>query len=279
MFDEFINKAPKYLFVSATPNELELGLSGENYAEQVIRPTGLLDPLIEILDSDTQVETLYDEIKKVVAKNERVLVTTLTKKMSEDLSRYYNELGLKVKYMHSEIDAIERNQIIRALRGGEFDVLIGINLLREGLDLPEVSLVAILDADKEGFLRSKTSLIQTMGRAARNSNGRVLMFAKKITDSMKIAIETTESRRKKQKEYNKIHNITPTTTLRKLDENLKVEDAGELYSKVDKLDKIPASERKKIITEMTKAMHEAAKALEFEKAAKIRDEIMKLRKL
>lgn len=279
MFDEFINKAPKYLFVSATPNELELGLSGENYAEQVIRPTGLLDPLIEILDSDTQVETLFDEIKKVVAKGERVLVTTLTKKMSEDLSRYYNELGLKVKYMHSEIDAIERNQIIRALRGGEFDVLIGINLLREGLDLPEVSLVAILDADKEGFLRSKTSLIQTMGRAARNSNGRVLMFAKKITDSMKIAIETTESRRKKQEEHNKLHNITPTTTLRKLDENLRVEDAGELMRKVDKLDKIPASERKKIITEMTKAMHEAAKALEFEKAAKIRDEIMKLRKL
>jgi excinuclease ABC subunit B len=279
MFDEFINKAQKYLFVSATPSELELGLSRENTAEQIIRPTGLLDPLIEILDSDTQVETLYDEIKKVIAKDERVLVTTLTKKMSEDLSRYYNELGLKVKYMHSDIDAIERNQIIRALRNGEFDVLIGINLLREGLDLPEVSLVAILDADKEGFLRSKTSLIQTMGRAARNSNGRVLMFAKKITESMKIAIETTTTRREIQEKYNQENNITPTTTLRKLDENLRVEDVGELYSKAEKLDKIPASERKKIIKEMTQAMHEAAKALEFEKAAKLRDEIAKLRKL
>jgi excinuclease ABC subunit B len=279
MFDEFINKANKYLFVSATPSELELGLSGENTAEQIIRPTGLLDPLIEILDSDTQVETLFDAIKKVIAKDERVLVTTLTKKMSEDLSRYYNELGLKVKYMHSDIDAIERNQIIRALRGGEFDVLIGINLLREGLDLPEVSLVAILDADKEGFLRSKTSLIQTMGRAARNSNGRVLMFAKKITESMKIAIETTTTRREIQEKYNQENNITPTTTLRKLDENLRVKDVGELYSKAEKLDKIPASERKKIIKEMTQAMHEAAKALEFEKAAKLRDEIAKLRKL
>jgi excinuclease ABC subunit B len=279
MFDEFINKAPKYLFVSATPNELELNLSGENIAEQIIRPTGLLDPEIEILNSENQVETLYDEIKKVIDKNERVLVTTLTKKMSEDLSRYYLELGLRVKYMHSDIDAIERNQIIRGLRNGEFDVLIGINLLREGLDLPEVSLVAILDADKEGFLRSETSLIQTMGRAARNVNGRVLMFAKKITKSMQSAINITQERRKKQKEFNKKHNITPTTVLRKLDENLRVEDAGELYRKMDKKEKIPAAERKKIIAEMTKAMHEAAKALEFEKAAKIRDEITKLRKL
>jgi excinuclease ABC subunit B len=279
MFDEFINKAPKYLFVSATPNELEINLSQGHIAEQIIRPTGLLDPQVEILNSDNQVETLYDEIKKVIEKNERVLVTTLTKKMSEDLSRYYLELGLKVKYMHSDIDAIERNQIIRSLRNGEFDVLIGINLLREGLDLPEVSLVAILDADKEGFLRSETSLIQTMGRAARNVNGRVLMFAKKITKSMQSAINITQDRRKKQKEFNKKHNITPTTVLRKLDENLRVEDAGELYRKMEKKEKIPATERKKIIAELTKTMHEAAKALEFEKAAKIRDEIAKLRKL
>lgn len=279
MFDEFINKAPKYLFVSATPNELEINLSQGHIAEQIIRPTGLLDPQVEILNSDNQVETLYDEIKKVIEKNERVLVTTLTKKMSEDLSRYYLELGLKVKYMHSDIDAIERNQIIRSLRNGEFDVLIGINLLREGLDLPEVSLVAILDADKEGFLRSETSLIQTMGRAARNVNGRVLMFAKKITKSMQSAINITQDRRKKQKEFNKKHNITPTTVLRKLDENLRVEDAGELYRKMEKKEKIPATERKKIIAELTKTMHDAAKALEFEKAAKIRDEIAKLRKL
>jgi excinuclease ABC subunit B len=278
MFDEFINKAPRYLFVSATPNELELNLSNDNIAEQIIRPTGLLDPQVEILDSDNQVETLYDEIKKVIAKDERVLVTTLTKKMSEELSRYYSELGLKVKYMHSDIDAIERNQIIRGLRCGDFDVLIGINLLREGLDLPEVSLIAILDADKEGFLRSETSLIQTMGRAARNVNGRVLMFAKKITKSMKSAIEITQSRREKQEEFNKKHGITPATVLRKLDENLRVEDAGELYNKMQKQEKIPASERQKIIKEMTKAMHEAAKSLEFEKAAKLRDEIAKLRK-
>ncbi|MDN5377639.1 MAG: excinuclease subunit [Sulfurospirillum sp.] len=278
MFDEFINKAPRYLFVSATPNELELNLSNDNIAEQIIRPTGLLDPQVEILDSDNQVETLYDEIKKVIAKDERVLVTTLTKKMSEELSRYYSELGLKVKYMHSDIDAIERNQIIRGLRCGDFDVLIGINLLREGLDLPEVSLIAILDADKEGFLRSETSLIQTMGRAARNVNGRVLMFAKKITKSMKSAIEITQSRREKQEEFNKKHGITPATVLRKLDENLRVEDASELYNKMQKQEKIPASERQKIIKEMTKAMHEAAKSLEFEKAAKLRDEIAKLRK-
>jgi excinuclease ABC subunit B len=278
MFDEFINKAPRYLFVSATPNELELNLSNANIAEQIIRPTGLLDPQVEILDSDNQVETLYDEIKKVIAKDERVLVTTLTKKMSEELSRYYSELGLKVKYMHSDIDAIERNQIIRALRCGDFDVLIGINLLREGLDLPEVSLIAILDADKEGFLRSETSLIQTMGRAARNVNGRVLMFAKKITKSMKSAIEITQLRREKQEEFNKKHGITPATVLRKLDENLRVEDASELYNKMQKQEKIPASERQKIIKEMTKAMHEAAKSLEFEKAAKLRDEIAKLRK-
>lgn len=279
MFDEFINKAPHYLFVSATPNELELELSKECVAEQIIRPTGLLDPKVEILDSDNQVETLFDEIKKTIARGEKVLVTTLTKKMSEELSRYYNELGLKVKYMHSDTDAIERNQIIRALRQGEFDVLIGINLLREGLDLPEVSLVAILDADKEGFLRSKTSLVQTMGRAARNVNGRVLMFAKKITDSMEYAIELTNKRREAQIEFNKKHNITPKTTKRVLDENLKVEELGEIYNKLDKKDKIPPSERKKIIKELTAKMHEAAKSLEFEKAAKLRDEIAKLRKI
>ncbi len=279
MFDEFINKKTQFLFVSATPSPIELELSGENRAEQIIRPTGLLDPKVEILDSEFQVETLFDEIKKTIAKDERVLVTTLTKKMSEELSRYYAELGIKVKYMHSDTDAIERNQIIRGLRLGEFDVLIGINLLREGLDLPEVSLVAILDADKEGFLRSKTSLVQTMGRAARNLNGRVIMFAKRITDSMKYAIELTEERRKTQEEHNKKHNITPKSTTRLLDENLKVEDMGELFNKMDKKDKIPPSEKKKILKEMTKAMHEAAKSLEFEKAAKLRDDIVKLRKL
>ena len=279
MFDEYINKAPHFLFVSATPNELELNLSKENVAEQIIRPTGLLDPEVEILESDNQVEQLYDLIKEVIKKDERVLVTVLTKKMAEELSRYYNELGLKVKYMHSDIDAIERNQIIRALRLGEFDVLVGINLLREGLDLPEVSLVAILDADKEGFLRSETSLTQTMGRAARNINGKVVMFAKKITNSMEKAIKTTLRRREIQKEYNKKHNITPTSTKRGLDENLKVEDLGEIFNKYDKKDKIPPSQKREIIKELSAKMHQAAKELEFEKAAKLRDEIAKLRKL
>ena len=279
MFDEFINKAPNYLFVSATPAQLELDLSKENVAEQIIRPTGLLDPIIEIKDSENQVEVLYDEIKKVIAKNERVLVTTLTKKMAEELTRYYAEFGLKIKYMHSDIDAIERNQIIRSLRLGEFDVLVGINLLREGLDLPEVSLIGVLDADKEGFLRSETSLIQTMGRAARNVNGKVILFAKKMTKSMQNAINITTDRRKKQEEFNKLHRITPKTTIRKLDENLKVEDHAELTNKRKKLDKLPVSERREIIKDLTKKMHEAARALEFEKAASLRDEITKLRSL
>ena len=278
MFDEFIHKAPRYLFVSATPKELELDLSGENTAEQIIRPTGLLDPEVEILSSKNQVETLFDKIKEVTCKNEKVLVTVLTKKMAEELTRYYADLGIKIKYMHSDIDAIERNQIIRALRVGEFDVLVGINLLREGLDLPEVSLVAILDADKEGFLRSETSLIQTMGRAARNLNGKVLMFAEKITDSMQKAIETTLRRRALQEAYNKEHGITPTSTTRKMDENLKLEEHADIYNTFSEKDKIPPSQKKKIIAELTKAMHEAAKILEFEKAAKLRDQIEKLKK-
>ncbi|NKQ40867.1 MAG: excinuclease ABC subunit UvrB [Sulfurovum sp.] len=278
MFDEHINKAPHFLFASATPNELEIELSSV-VAEQVVRPTGLLDPEIEIRDSTYQVENLHDEIKKVIAKNERVLVTVLTKKMAEELSSYYNDLGLKVQYMHSDLDAIERNQIIRSLRLGEFDVLVGINLLREGLDLPEVSLVAILDADKEGFLRSETALIQTAGRAARNANGRVLMYAKKITRSMQACIDITQKRRVKQTAYNHKHGITPTTTIRELDTNLKVEDAGELYNKRSKLDKMPKAERQRLVKELKAKMLVAAKKLEFEEAARIRDEIAKIKKL
>ncbi|MDN5126463.1 excinuclease ABC subunit UvrB [Aliarcobacter butzleri] len=275
-FDEFINKAPHYVFVSATPNELELEMSSV-VAEQIIRPTGLLDPIIDIIDSEFQVEKLHDEIKKVIAKNERVLVTVLTKKMAEELASYYADLGIKVKYMHSEIDAIERNQIIRELRLGTFDVLIGINLLREGLDIPETSLVAILDADKEGFLRSRTSLIQTIGRAARNENGRVILFAKKITASMQFAIDETNRRRKLQEEFNKEHNITPKSTKRKLDENLKLEEYDDVAWKKQKLEKMPASERKKILIELNKQMKKAASDLNFEEAIRLRDEITKIK--
>ncbi|WP_345970763.1 excinuclease ABC subunit UvrB [Sulfurimonas sp. HSL1-6] len=277
-YEEFINKAPHYLFVSATPAEVELELSAVK-AEQIIRPTGLLDPQIVIKDSDNQVEDLHDEIKKTVEKGDRILVTVLTKKMAESLTTYLADLGIQVQYMHSDIDAIERNQIIRSLRLGEFDVLIGINLLREGLDLPEVSLVAILDADKEGFLRSETSLIQTIGRAARNAEGRVVLYAKKTTRSMKAAIDTTTQRREKQMAYNEAHGITPTTVKRKLDENLKLEETGELYNKRKKMEKMPAAERKKILAELNQKMKEAAKKLEFEEAARLRDEIAKIRQL
>lgn len=280
MFDEFIHKNCQFLFVSATPAELELNLSGDNVFEQIMRPTGLLDPVIELKDSDNQVELLFDEAKKVIARNERVLVTVLTKKLAEELTRYYLELGLKVKYMHSDIDAIERNELIRGLRTGAFDMLVGINLLREGLDLPEVSLIAIMDADKEGFLRSTTSLIQTMGRAARNVNGKVLLFAKKLTNSMKEAIDITNNRRKLQNAYNKKHNITPTSVQRHLEDSLKNElDDAEIYRKGKNLEKMPASERAKLIKELRKKMLEAAKVLEFEKAASLRDEINKLKNL
>jgi len=278
MFDEYINKAPHFLFVSATPADLEVDLSSV-VAEQVVRPTGLLDPPIEVIDSTYQVENLHDRMKPVIERGERVLITVLTKKMAEELTTYYNDLGLRAKYMHSDLDAIERNQVIRSLRLGEFDILIGINLLREGLDLPEVSLVAILDADKEGFLRSKTSLIQTSGRAARNANGQVLMYAKKITDSMQATINITGKRREKQIAYNTEHGITPKTTIRELDTNLKIEDSGELYNKRSKLDKMPKAERQQLVKELKAKMLAAAKNLEFEEAARLRDEIAKVKKL
>ncbi len=276
--DEFINKAPHYLFVSATPSEYELEMSAVK-AEQLIRPTGLLDPLIVIKPSENQVEDLHDEIKKTVAIGDRVLVTVLTKKMAEALTKYMADLGIRIQYMHSDIDAIERNQIIRGLRMGEFDVLVGINLLREGLDLPEVSLVTILDADKEGFLRSETALIQTIGRAARNAKGRVILYAQKVTGSMQRAMDKTTSRREKQMAHNKEHGITPTTVKRILDKNLKVEDAGDLYQKAKKVEKMPKAERKKLLGDLNYRMKEAAKKLEFEEAARLRDEIMKIKQL
>ena len=278
-FDEFIAKKGKFLFVSATPNEYETNLARGHIYEQILRPTGLLDPEIEVISSDNQVEILYDRAKAVVERNERVLITTLTKKMAEELTRYYLELGLKIKYMHSDIDAVERNELIRGLRRGDYDILVGINLLREGLDLPEVSLVAVMDADKEGFLRSKTSLIQTMGRAARNVNGKVILFANKITGSMREAIDITTARRKYQDEYNKANGIIPKSASRNIEESLKEDDTSKLYTKAKKLEKMPASERAKIIKELREMMMEAAKNLEFEKAAALRDEITKLRQI
>ena len=277
-FDEYIVKAPNYLFVSATPNDFEMENSSV-IAEQIVRPTGLIDPEIVVEDSENQVAKLHDEIKKVVERGDKVLVTVLTKKMAEELTTFYNDLGVKTQYMHSDLDAIERNQVIRSLRLGEFDVLVGINLLREGLDLPEVALVGILDADKEGFLRSTTALIQTAGRAARNLNGKVIMYAKKMTNSMKECIETTQARREKQIAYNKKHNITPKSTTRELDTNLKVEDSGELYNKASKAQKMPAAERQKIVKELKAKMLAASKKLDFEEAARLRDEIAKLKKL
>lgn len=278
-FDEFIAKKGKFLFVSATPNEYETQLAKENIYEQILRPTGLLDPEIEVISSDNQVEVLYDRAKAVIERGERVLITTLTKKMAEELTRYYLELGLKIKYMHSDIDAVERNELIRGLRRGDYDILVGINLLREGLDLPEVSLVAVMDADKEGFLRSKTSLIQTMGRAARNVNGKVILFANKITNSMQQAIDITTARRKYQDEYNKANGIIPKSASRNIEDSLKEEEAPALYTKAKKLEKMPASERAKMVKELRAMMLEAAKNLEFEKAATLRDEIAKLRQI
>lgn len=279
-FDEFINKKAHFLFVSATPNAYELELSKGCVYEQILRPTGLLDPKIEVIPSDNQVEILYDRAKKSIQNGDKVLVTTLTKKMAQELCKYYLELGIKVKYIHSDIDAIERNELIRGLRTGVFDMLIGINLLREGLDLPEVALVAVMDADKEGFLRSATALIQTMGRAARNENGTVLLFANKITKSMQEAIDITTRRRKIQDEYNKAHGITPRSVARKVEQSLHQENnQAELLNKSKKLEKLPANERAKIIKELKAQMLQAAKNLEFEKAIALRDEIAKLREL
>ncbi len=276
--DEYINKMPHYLFVSATPSQYELELSPVK-TDQIIRPTGLLDPIINIKPLDNQVEDIHDEIKKTIVKNERILITVLTKKMAEALTKYLADLGIKIQYMHSDIDTIERNQIIRSLRLGEFDVLVGINLLREGLDLPEVSLVAILDADKEGFLRSETALVQTIGRAARNENGRVILYANKITNSMQKAMQKTQTRRNMQEQFNKEHGIIPKTTTRTLDTDLKAQNQDELYSKRKKMDKIPAHERKKMIKELTDKMKKASHELEFEEAARLRDEITKIKKL
>lgn len=276
-FDEFIKKSPHYIFVSATPNEEELSMS-TTVTELIIRPTGIIEPKIDIVPTKNQIEHLHDEIKNTVIKEQRVLVNTLTKKMAESLTTYLSELGVKAIYMHSDIDVIERNQIIRKLRLKVVDVLIGINLLREGLDIPEVGLVAILDADKEGFLRSKTSLLQTIGRASRNAEGRVLLYADKMTDSIKDTLKTIEYRKKKQLAYNKEHNITPKNTVRSLDTNLKLEDYDNLKLN-EKMKKLPKNEKNKLITELKKQMQKASKELNFEEAIRLRDEIEKIKRM
>ena len=269
-FEEFNSRIGQTIYVSATPNEYELNLSG-NTVEQVIRPTYLLDPEIEVRPSNGQVDNLYDEIQKTVKTNGKVLVTTLTKKMAEDLCSYFGENGVRVKYLHSDIDTLERIKIINELRSDEFDVLIGINLLREGLDLPEVKLVAILDADKEGFLRSATSLIQIVGRAARNSESKVIMYADRITDSMKKAIDETNYRREKQMKYNIEHNVKPTTIKKDIVDSLKIrmDDNNEKLSKQDITKKIE---------QLKGMMNTAASQLDFETAIKLREEIAKLKK-
>jgi len=281
-FDEFEGRVGQTLYVSATPGIYELKKSPGRVVEQVIRPTGLTDPELEIRPIRGQVDDLMAEIRARAARNERVLVTTLTKKMAEDLARHYHELGLRVRYLHSEIETLDRVNVLRDLRKGAFDALIGINLLREGLDLPEVSLVAILDADKEGFLRSSTALIQTFGRAARNVAGRAILYADAMTDSMKVAIEETGRRRKIQQDYNAANGITPQTIIKGIDEVLtSVYERDYLdYTKIseDKDIYLSPHKRKKRMDELGKLMKEASSALEFEKAAAYRDELTKLKK-
>ncbi|GAB6612789.1 excinuclease ABC subunit B [Bacillus mobilis] len=277
-FDEFEEKTNQVIYVSATPGPYELEQSPE-VIEQIIRPTGLLDPPIDIRPIEGQIDDLLGEIQDRIAKNERVLITTLTKKMSEDLTDYLKDVGIKVNYLHSEIKTLERIEIIRDLRLGKFDVLVGINLLREGLDIPEVSLVAILDADKEGFLRSERSLIQTIGRAARNENGRVIMYADRITRSMGIAIEETQRRRTIQEAYNTEHGITPKTIQKGVRDVIRATTAAEEPETYEAAPakKMTKKEREKTIAKMEAEMKEAAKALDFERAAELRDLLLELK--
>ncbi|MBO8168447.1 MAG: excinuclease ABC subunit UvrB [Thermoanaerobacteraceae bacterium] len=278
MFEEFEQKINQVVYVSATPGPYELQHS-EKVVEQIIRPTGLVDPEIHVRPVKGQIDDLLHEIRLRVERNQRVLVTTLTKRMAEDLADYFREMGVRVRYLHSEIDTIERMQIIRDLRLGEFDVLVGINLLREGLDLPEVSLVAILDADKEGFLRSERSLIQTIGRAARNADGQVIMYADTITESMRKAIDETNRRREIQMAYNKKHNITPVTIKKSVHDVIEATYAAETredYITQKDFDRMSKSELKAVIADLEKEMQEAARQLEFEKAAQLRDLIIEL---
>lgn len=279
--EEFEARVPQITYVSATPAQYEIERSSQ-VVEQIIRPTGLLDPIIEVRPIKGQIDDLIDEIHKRIDKNERVFITTLTKKMSEDLTDYLKEVGIKVRYLHSDIKTLERTEIIRDLRRGEFDVLIGINLLREGLDVPEVSLVAILDADKEGFLRSTRALIQTVGRAARNENGRVIMYADNMTDSMQTTIDETERRREIQQAFNEEHNITPKTIKKDVPDLISIakvdNEDGEGLTE-EKIKNLSQAERREMIETMEFEMKQAAKKLEFEKAAQLRDVVMEIKAL
>ena len=275
-FPEFEKLIKQTIYVSATPGPYEMKKTGGKVIEQIIRPTGLLDPLIDVRPVENQIDDLIENIHQIIDKNERVLVTTLTKRMAEDLTDYLSENGIKVKYLHSDIKTIERSEIIRDLRLGKFDVLVGINLLREGLDLPEVSLIAILDADKEGFLRSETSLIQTIGRAARNSKGHVIMYADKITRSMKKAIDETERRRKIQTEFNEKYGITPTTIKKNIAEIIQVTKSTNEIEEVK--EEFSQEQIENIIINLETEMYKAAEELDFEKAAQIRDQIAKMKR-
>ena len=274
-FDEFYERIPQAIYVSATPGEFEKQHSSA-IVEQVIRPTGLLDPMISVRPVSGQIEDLYSEIQKRVERNERVLITTLTKKMAEDLTAYLEKLSVRVQYLHHDVDTVKRMEIIRDLRLGNFDVLVGINLLREGLDIPEVSLVAILDADKEGFLRSETALIQTIGRAARNANGMVILYADEVTGSMERAITETERRRKKQMAYNTAHHITPKTITKAVRDVIEISTKEEVEEQTA-APKMTEQERKALMETLTAQMKGAAKLLEFEHAAYLRDKIQELR--
>ncbi len=279
-FEEFEQKIDQMLFVSATPSDYEAAHEMLR-AEQIIRPTGLLDPPIEVRPVEGQIDDLIGEVNREVAKKGKVLITTLTKRMAEDLTDYMREVGIRVKYLHSDIDTLERAEIIRDMRLDVFDVLVGINLLREGLDIPEISLVAILDADKEGFLRSETSLIQTVGRAARNAEGHVLMYADSITDSMAAAIEETKRRRKIQQAYNEEHNITPTTIKKAVRDLISISQAAESAAadRVKDPESMDERELKQLAKELTKKMHQAAAELNFEEAASLRDQMIEIKKI
>lgn len=272
-FDEFENLVNQSVYVSATPGPYEMDKTQGEMVEQIIRPTGLLDPIVEVRPTENQIDDLIEEVHKTIEKGERVLVTTLTKKMAEDLTDYLMEQSIKVRYLHSDIKTIERSEIIRDLRLGKFDVLVGINLLREGLDIPEVSLITILDADKEGFLRSETSLIQTIGRAARNSEGHVIMYGDTITGSMKRAIDETERRRKIQEEFNEKHEITPTTIKKNIGEIIQITKKAEEAE----IEEFNREDIATIIINMESEMYKAAEELDFERAARLRDQIKKMK--